>query len=219
MADERPSNDAQVAELLNAEGRSISLRIEDGPERLIVRPRGYPLWFVVLCAALPVGIGAAYVTYQAMRHALDPLEVLAVVSGCLAAVFMIAFFLSANRRMAAMGPFCILDKGGRTLHLPRAGLRLCAGDIAGFLEVRAWHTGKARLERVETWLGELSVLVRGERGEIARFSVACCMNTRLLHRLAKDLAEFFGVPVGRHTGERKVLARLGAEVTTSRCQQ
>ena len=127
MADERASNDAQFAELLNAEGRSISLRIEDGPERLIMRPRGYPLWFVVLCVALPVGIGAAYVTCQAMHHALDPLEVMAVVSGCLAAVFIIAFFLSANRSMAAMGPFCILLYLARNGHTPATLRRALKG--------------------------------------------------------------------------------------------
>lgn len=211
MADERASKDVQFAELLNAEGRSCSLWVEDGREQLIVHPRGYPPWFVVLCVALPVGIGAAYVMYQAMHNAIAPLEVMAVAFGCLAAIFIVAVFLSANRSMAAMGPFCILDKGGRTLHLPRADLRLRASEIDGFVEVRTWHVGKARREPIETWLGELNVLVRAGQGEVARFSVACCMNTRPLHRLAKDLAGFFGVPVVLQTVDRKMLARLRSE--------
>jgi hypothetical protein len=68
--------DARLAGLLDPKGRSISVGVDDTPERLVAHPRGFPLWFVVVCAVIPVGIFTGYLVNKAFQASLHPFEVL-----------------------------------------------------------------------------------------------------------------------------------------------
>ena len=63
--------DAELAGLLDPERRSIQLRVEDTPERLIVHPRGYPMWIVIASLSLPVGTITAWLVYDLARGMSD----------------------------------------------------------------------------------------------------------------------------------------------------
>jgi hypothetical protein len=185
--------DPQLAALLDPQGRSISVRVTDTPGQLVAQPRGYPLWFVVLCVVIPVGILTGYLGTKAVRQGLDTLEVPAFVVAYLAAAAFIGLFWAMNRRMVSRGDFFVLDRDQRTLTLPRQGLQLHQGQVRGFVEVHAWHTVRDREGPASEWLAELSVLVSTGSGEVARYPVITCLRTGAVTRLAETLAAFFGV--------------------------
>jgi hypothetical protein len=186
--------EAQLAVLLDPAGRSVSVQVEDTPERLVAHPRGFPLWFVTVCAVIPVGILTGYLVNQALQQGLHPLEVLGLASGFLAAPSLIGLVWWMNRKLIKKGDFLVLDKTKRTLTLPRNGLHLQDGQIRGFVQVHAWHTEHDAQEGIfSEWLAELSVLVRTGRGDAVRYSVVACMRTGAVTRLGESLAEFFGV--------------------------
>jgi hypothetical protein len=192
----RPT-EAQFAVLLDADGRSIALAIEDTPERLVVQPQGYPLWFVAACLAVPFGGITGILVYGVVEQHLQRSEILFLVlmltGGACAAALILGLFRWLNRQIVAPGDFFIVDKARRILILPRRRLQFQDGDILGFVEVRAWHTEGDRGHRNGEWMGELSVLVRAGSDAIARHPVVTCMRTDTVARLAQTLAGFFGV--------------------------
>jgi hypothetical protein len=185
--------DARLAELLDPRGRSVSVRVDDTPERLVARPRGFPLWFVAVCAVIPVGTFTGYLLNKAFQQAPHPLEILGLISGYLAAATLIGLFWWMNREQMKKGDFFVLDKVRRTLSLPRSGLHLEHNQIQGFVEVHAWHTVRYEEGPSSEWLAELSVLARTADSETARYPVIACQRTGAVRRLGKLLAEFFGV--------------------------
>jgi hypothetical protein len=189
--------DTRLALLVDPGGRSVSVQVEDTPERLVAHPRGIPLWFVTVCVVIPVGLLTAYLANKAFQAGLHSYEVLGLAAGYLAAPTLIGLVWSMNREQMKRGVFFVLDKVQRTLCLPRSGLLLQQGQIQGFVEVHAWHTVRYEEGPSSEWLAELSVLVC-TNGEIARYSVIACQRTRTVRRLGESLAEFFGV-------ERRVL--------------
>jgi hypothetical protein len=190
--------DARLALLLDPEGRSVSVQVDDTPERLVAHPRGFPLWFVTVCAVIPVGILSGYLVNKAFQQGLHPLEVLGLVFGYLAAPTLIGLVWWMNREQVKRGDFFVLDKVQRTLALPRRGFHLQHGQIQGFVEVHAWHTVRDEEGPSSEWLAELSVLARSGNGELARYPLIACQRTGIVRRLGESLAEFFGV-------ERRVL--------------
>jgi hypothetical protein len=76
-------------------------------------------------------------------------------------------------------------------------------------QLATWQTGgDGNAIHSETeWLAELSVLGRTESGEIARYPVLIPSRTRL----ARSLAEFFGVEYGVLTLDWKTRGRLHAQ--------
>jgi hypothetical protein len=190
--------DARLAGLLDPKGRSISVRVDDTPERLVAHPRGIPLWFVTACVVIPVGLLTAYLANKALQAGLRPFDVLGLAAGYLAAPTLIGLVWWMNREQVMRGDFFVLDKVQRALALPRSGARLQHGQIQGFVEVHAWHTVRDQEGPSSEWLAELSVLVRAGNGEIARYPVIACQRTGAVRRLGESLAEFFGV-------ERRVL--------------
>jgi hypothetical protein len=188
--------DSELAVLLDPEGRSVSVRVEDTPERLVAHPHGFPLWFVMICLAIPLGAYAGILGYEAVQGQLDPLYLVGVPLACGAVAFFFAFFRWMNRGQVSKGDFFVLDKDRKILILPRCGLQIRAGQVRGFVEVHANHTHMVwwdpRGESRE-WLGELSVLATTDHGEIARYPVITCMRISAVTRIAMTLADFFGV--------------------------
>src|SRR5262245_40305456 len=179
--------DARLARLVDPGGRSVSVQVEDTPERLVAHPRGFPLWFVMVCVVIPVGILSGYLVNKAFQQGLHPLEVLGLASGYLAAPTLIGLVWWMNREQVKRGDFFVLDKVQRTLTLPRNGLQLQNGQILGFVQVYAWHTKRDEEGPFSEWLAELSVLVSTERGEVARYPVVACLRTGAVHRLGESL--------------------------------
>jgi hypothetical protein len=190
--------DARLARLLDPKGRSVSVQVEDTPERLVAHPRGFPLWFVTACVVIPVGIFTGYLVNKAFQQGLHPFDVLGLAAGYLAVPTVIGLVWLMNQKQVERGDFFVLDKVQRTLALPRSGVHLQHGQIQGFVEVHVWHTVRYEEGPSSEWLAELSVLVRAGDGEIARYPVIACQRTGAVRRLGESLAEFFGV-------ERRVL--------------
>src|SRR5262249_33422737 len=89
--------DARLARLVDPGGRSVSVEVEDTPERLVARPRGFPLWFVTVCVVIPVGILTGYLATKAFQAGLHPFEVLGLAAGYLAAPTLIGLVWWRNR--------------------------------------------------------------------------------------------------------------------------
>jgi hypothetical protein len=187
--------DARLAQLVDPAGRSVSVRVENTPERLVAHPRGIPLWFVTVCVLIPLGIVSGYLAF---RGGLRPFDVFGLATGCLAAPTLIGLVWWMNREQVKRGDFFVLDKVQRTLVLPRRGLHLQHGQIQGFVEVHAWYRVRDKDGWSSEWLAELSVLVPTGNGEVAQYPVIACQRTGAVRRLGESLAEFFGV-------ERRVL--------------
>jgi hypothetical protein len=181
------------AAFLDPQGRSASAYVIDTPGQLVARPRGYPLWFVVLCAATPVSILTWHLGNKALRQGLDAVEIEALVVAYPAAAFLIGLFWVMNRRIVSRGAFFVLDKAQGTLSLPRQGLEFQQSQVRGFVEVHAWHTVRDAKGTAGEWLAELSVLASAGSGEVARYPVLCCLRTDAVTRLADILTAFFGV--------------------------
>jgi hypothetical protein len=184
----------EFTQLLNPEGKSILLRVEDSPQRLVVRPAGVPLWGVVLSVTVVLGVLACVLTWRAFGPGLDSLEIAGIFFAPCAAVGCVAFFHAFNSYIESKGTFFILDKQPRTLALPRTGLVLQEPCIVGFIEVHAWHTTGDRWGQESSWLGELTVLTRGEDGRLSRFSVVVNDYSEYVSRMGKLLADFYHVP-------------------------
>jgi hypothetical protein len=202
--------DSRLPVLLDPAGRSVSVQVEDAPERLVAHPRGYPLWFVTVCVMIPVGILTAYLVNKAFQQGLHPFDILGLVAGYLAAPTLIGLVWWMNREQVNRGDFFVLDKAQRTLALPRRGLHLQPGQIQGFVEVHAWYTVREEEGTSREWLAELSVLVRTGNGEIARYPVIACLRTAAVRRLGESLAGFFGVERRVLTLSRRTRWRLKA---------
>ena len=190
--------DARLSRLVDPGGRSVSVRVEDTPERLVAHPRGFPLWFVTVCVMIPVAMLTGYLANKAFQAGLHPFDVLGLAAGYLAAPTLMAMAWWMNREQVKRGDFFVLDKIQRTLALPRSGVHLPHGQIRGFVEVHAWHTVRDEEGPSSEWLAELSVRVRAGNGDIARYPVIACQRTGAVRRLGESLAQFFGV-------ERRVL--------------
>jgi hypothetical protein len=185
--------EARLARLVDPGGRSVSVQVEDTPERLVAHPRGFPLWFVSVCVVIPVGILTGCLATKAFQAGLESFDVLGLAAGYLAAPTLIGLVWWTNREQVKSGDFFVLDKVQRTLALPRSGVHLPHGQIRSFVEVLAWHTVPDEEGPSSEWLAELSVLVRTGNGEIARYPVIACQRTDAVRRLGESLAEFFGV--------------------------
>jgi hypothetical protein len=190
--------DARLARLVNPVGRSVSVQVEDRPDRLVAHPHGFPLWFVTACVMIPVSIFTGYVVTKAFQAGLHPFDVLGLAAGYLAAPTLIGLVWWMNWEQLKRGDFFVLDKVQRSLALPRLRAHLPHGQIRGFVEVHAWHTVRDEEGSSSEWLAELSVLARTGNGEIARYPVIACQHTGSVRRLGESLARFFGV-------ERRVL--------------
>ncbi len=204
--------DSELAVLLDPEGRSLSVRFEDTPERLVAHPRGIPIWFVTTCLAIPLAAYAGILVYEAVQQQLRLLHFLGVPLGCGAVVFMFAFFRWMNQEQVSKGDFFILDKDRKILTLPRRGIQVRDGQVRGFVVVNAWHTvWLDRRESSSEWLGELSVLASTDHDKIARYPVITCMRIRAVTRIALALADFFGVERRFLKVNEKTRRRLAAE--------
>ncbi len=209
--------DADLAVLLDAGGRAVSLRVQDTPDVLTVGPFGHPRWFSACCVFPPgVGlvVGLAHLTDGAVFGPLGWAAILAigVAFGCLCAFAVELGVYAANRKMLGPGAFFILDRARRTLTLPRRGVVLRAAQIRGFVTVRAWHTERHDDENTTiTWVVELSVLAHGERGGLVRHPVATCVRTGKVDGVAAMVAEFFGVEHRALRLDRRARRRLRAD--------
>ena len=203
--------DAHLAQLIDPGGRSVSVWVEDTPERLVAHPRGIPLGLVTACVVIPVGLLTGYLANKAFQAGLRPFDVLGLAAGYLAAPTLIGLVWWLNREQVKRGDFFVLDKVQRTLALPRRGLRLQHSQIQGFVEVHAWHTVRYEEGPSSEWLAELSVLVRTGKSEIARYPVVACQRTGAVRRLGESLAEFFSVERRVLTLNRRTRKRLNAE--------
>jgi hypothetical protein len=203
--------DARLARLVDPGGRSVSVQVEDTPERLVAHPRGFPLWFVTVCVMIPVSILTGYLATKAFPPGLHPFEVLGLAAGYLAAPTLIAMVWWMNREQVKRGDFFVLDKVQRSLALPRSGVHLLHGQIRGFVEVHAWHTVRDEEGSSSEWLAELSVLARTGNGEIVRYPVIACQRTGAVRRLGESLAQFFGVERRALTLNWRTRRRLKAE--------
>ena len=203
--------DARLALLVDPGGRSVSVQVEDTPERLVGHPRGFPLWFVTVCVMIPVSILTGYMATKAFQAGLHPCDFLGLAVGYLAAPTLIGLVWWMNREQVKRGDFFVLDKVQRSLALPRSGVHLPHGQIRGFVEVHGWHTIRNEEGPSSEWLAELSVLVRTGNGAIARYPVIACQRTGAVRRLGGSLAEFFGVERRALTLNWRTRRRLKAE--------
>jgi hypothetical protein len=202
--------DSELAKFLDPEGRSVSVRVEDTAERLIAQPRGFPLWFVMICLAIPLGGYAGIMVYEVVQRKLDPLHLVGVPLACGAVGFFFALFRWMNRGQVSKGDFFVLDKDLKILTLPRRGLQIRDDQIRCFVEVHANYVVWRDREEAREWLSELSVLVNTDHGEIARYPVITCMRIRLVTRIAITLADFFGVERRLLKVNEKTRKRLAA---------
>jgi hypothetical protein len=202
--------DPELATLLDPGGRSFFPKVEDSPQRLVARPGAIPLWFVAVCLPAPVGVAAWHWTHKALRQGLQPPDAAGIALACLAVPGSVAVVWALNRHLRARGDYFILDRGQRTLALPRLHLSLRDRDIAGFVEVHAWCGGESGGHEY-TWACELTVLARGRDGRLARHPVLIADDTERVSRLAETLAGFFSVGRRVLKLDRKTRARLRAE--------
>src|SRR5262245_7105699 len=116
-------NDVDLAYLLAPQDCSPSVAIDDTPERLVARPLGYPLPWVIFFILVPLVTMTVYAVLQATRQRVDPEMIGFLAFGWLGpASFLIALFYAINRGIVSKGDFFVLDKVGRTLALPPRGL-------------------------------------------------------------------------------------------------
>jgi hypothetical protein len=210
---DREPTDAQLAVLLDPAGRSQSVRVADMPATLVAQPRGIPMWFVILCALLPLGVCIAYVVHQVAQQAFVPVDLLGVLLGVPAVATFIGIVWWVNQKTIAMGDFFVLDRHSRTLTLPRQAVQVRDSQVRGFVEVHAWHTERDRHETDSYWLAELSVLVSTPDGMLARYPVLTCMRTGPVTRLGQALADFFGVERRLLRLDWRTRRRLRAQTT------
>src|SRR5262249_39747337 len=150
------------------DGTSISLKIEDSTQKLLVRPTGIPISWLLLSAAGVLGFLVWFFIQKAFNRGLDPLDILSLVVALGAVPGVIGFFHLLNSHILSKGVYFVLDKAQRILTLPRVGRSLQQLSIVGFVEVHAWHTTKDTWGSESSWLAELSVLIREENGQISR---------------------------------------------------
>lgn len=192
-------SESQLAQLVDPEGSSLSVWIEDTPDRLVAHPRGIPLWFVTVCVVIPGVLLIGALVYAVIHEGFHPFSlILGIAMSIPAAAFVIGLVWLINRERARKGDFFILDKIERTLTLPRSNVQLPYLQIQRFVEVHSWYKEGKGSEATITWLAELSVLVPAEEGKFARYSVIVCEYSKHVHRIGDLLSEFFGV-------ERQVL--------------
>jgi hypothetical protein len=187
--------------LLAPAGRSISVRLDEGPDDITGLPTGYE-WWTIWIPSGPVVLGLVVAAVYGWDRLpglfggpVGALCVVAVTSGAVAAIILggMVFVNWLNARIAAHGPFFYADVSGRWLRLPRSGVRIDGANITCFLEVRAWHTVKDNEGSNSEWIGELSVLVRGEGGETVRYPVVTAMRADVVGRVGRRLAELYRV--------------------------
>jgi hypothetical protein len=186
LLDAEPT-EAQLAVLLAPEEQGYSLKIEETSEELRISPRGYPLvacacWMLLILAVM-AGL-AIYKDESQMLLVMLPIAIMASFGVLLVIGVM-------NSKMAAGGDFVVVDKKNRTLALPRHKIVLKASQIRFFSELHAWHTWDRGRE--SQWVSELSVVAAHDGGELVRYPVSTCDDSRATGRAAAKLAELFSV--------------------------
>jgi hypothetical protein len=210
--------DGQMASLLDPQGRSVGVKIEDTAEALVARPGLFPLWVVALSCSAVLGVAGWYWTVKAGRQGLDQQDAKAIAVFAVVALLLFVGVWAINRYLRSKGDYFVLDRVQRTLTLPRLNLTIPARQIQGFFELHAWHllAKGLVLERSDdddrdgasepglvyrehwVWTCELSVLVHLPNKQIARHPVVIGDSARKISRLGETLATFFQV-------ERRVL--------------
>jgi hypothetical protein len=209
---------AELASILDPQGRALALRIKDTSDKLTVRPSlGCALW-VVICIVFPLGGGVGYFSLvEAFRKGLAHTDVWVIV-GAFAFPFVITLLLfwRPYRDIRSRGDYFVLDKTQRTLVLPRIGLTVPAEQIHAFFELQAWTWSHLLIDRRHrwNWTGELSVLVRNANQEIVRYPVVVSDQVRKVSRLGDRLAEFFQVQHRVLKLDRKTREQLEAARNT-----
>lgn len=181
------------AEILDADGRSISLLVEEDGERYIVHPRWLPSWFVLLCLGIPAlgMIGATL--WMVIWDDWSPIVLVLIPFTLLAATMCWMILRLVASHSLVKGVFCVLDRGKRLLSLPRLGLELHEGEVIGFVQIRGWVV--ERDDEGSAWelLHELSVLAKSDSDAVARYPVVTCGYRAAVVRIGRLLAEFFRV--------------------------
>jgi hypothetical protein len=183
----------QLAALLEPEGYSLYLDIEDTTEKLIAHPLGMPTWVYSICILGPCVIGIATVINEFGRHGINFLFLLFLVAGLITPLFLFPLCSMVNRKYTERGDFFILDKLEKSLSLPRNGTVIPHDRVCRFVELHAWHIVDDSEGRQCNWLSELSVIVRTDDTKLCRYPVVSCLYRRRVHELGETLSQFFKV--------------------------
>jgi hypothetical protein len=188
-----PSDNAIAAELLNPKGRSMFIRVADSPERLVVTPRGIPIWFAAICLCIPLALLMADLGRKAFQSALTPFDFVGLTVALLAVTTFLLVIWWYNRAEAKRGEFFVLDKLRRTITLPRNGQQIEESQIQEFTEVHAWHVHANCNGSSRERLCELSVVIRTESPETATLPLVTSLHARAVHKIGRKLAAFYAV--------------------------
>ena len=201
----------QLAALLEPEGYSLYLDIEDTPEKLIAHPLGMPTWIYSICILGPCVFGIAAVLVEFGRHGFDFLLLLLLVACLLTPLVLFPFCTMVNRKYIERGDFFILDKVEKTLSLPRSGTVIPHDQVCRFVEVHAWYIVDDSEGRQFNWLSELSVIVRTYDAKLCRYPVVSCLYRRRVRELGETLSQFFKVELQVMKLDMKSRRRLKIE--------
>jgi hypothetical protein len=178
-------------ELLDPESGSMFLRVDDSLERLVVTPRGVPMWFAATCISIPVIVLTAYLGRQALHSGLRPFDIAGLAMAWLVLPTFLAVVWWYNRSEAKRRAFFVLDKLRRTITLPRRSLQIEASQVVEFIEVHAWHVVASSEGSSRERLTELSVVVRADSGKITPYPLVTSLHGRAVHKIGGTLAGFF----------------------------
>lgn len=204
----RQPTERELACLLSPRSRSWLLRTEETADRLVARPSGFLLVWGSCWLLVPLAVFTWWMVREALVAGLDLWDGLGILMAALAALVSGACLYAINRVEVSRGDFFLLDKRLRVLTLSRVGCSYQASEIVGFVEVHAWHAEAHSEGTSHTWLGELTVLVRGEEGQVVRQPVVTSQQIGGVSRLAQKLADFFSVGLCRVRLDRKTRRRL-----------
>jgi hypothetical protein len=189
---------AELAHFLAAEAKSYGLQLDDTGGQLVVRPVGFPLWFVWASLTIPTVTIIVLAIYRIGTGRADVLEYVfyafAVVALPANWVLFAWFFRWHSSKELAHGPHCVLDRVHRTLILPRVGRTIAAGEILGFVQFHGNHTITDDEGTDSEWMAELTVLVAEESGEINRLPVVSSEHTKVVDQVGETVAAFFDRP-------------------------
>jgi hypothetical protein len=212
-------DDRELAHFLDPKADGIGLRVEESEDRLVAAPGGISMWLLVFSLAIPTVAIVGYWIYKATHEGLKPMDVAAMMMMCLALPATFAIFWGVSRKIQSTGDYFVLDKHRRELTLPRLKLTISREKVLQFVELRAWHTEKNKGNRETTWLAELSVLVRNDDSNIARYPVAVSRSTGRVSRLGNTLADAFRVELRRLHMNYKMRKKLAADNAAKRIKR
>jgi hypothetical protein len=203
----------ELALLLAPDSRCFRVRTEDVPDRFTARPSGGILlpWCIFWLAVPHLALGW-HLWDKAHRWGLEPVDCLGILLACFEAPLLLCFFWWLNHREISKGEFFRLDKRDKTLTLSRLGYRFEDRQIVCFVEVRAWHSTTDSEGTGHLWLGELTVLTRGEQNAFNRYPVLTSLHIGAVSKISKKLADHFGVELRRLILDRKTRRRLAESV-------